>query len=389
MRETGCAAGMRARSDAGARGNSRRGGTSPGGGTVPCAKSAAGPCRADVAGRRERVRSHSSHTHLFLLACLAAARLSAPLARPPGVAAPPPPPRQGAGAPRPGALLPPGPRTGGESRRELLVLRGGGGFKFMEDPSRRAGAPEPGAGAKGAEADSDALGSSELENEYLLSGGAGDDDDDHVLSSLPDEAKSDYEPSAASGDDELDGASVHSLDAHVQNAAGGDADMRDDQPGGASASADSADEEGEAHGAAAHAHGGGTAGGLVAEVELLNGRLLNASRAGDVALIRQLVAQGASPNAVTPVERDQEFCHVAMRPLHLAAAGGHLDAYQALVDLGAAVRTEAGTGETELHFAAEHGHADVVRTLLDTASFRFCPDDAGCANTSGNLDSKR
>jgi len=33
--------------------------------------------------------------------------------------------------------------SAGAPRRELMVLRGGGGFKIMEDPSRRAGAPEP------------------------------------------------------------------------------------------------------------------------------------------------------------------------------------------------------------------------------------------------------
>ena len=275
-----------------------------------------------------------------------------------------------------------GGRVGGRGLPEAgAASGGGGGFKYMEDRSRIPAEPKPGAEEE-ADSDSAALGSSELEDEYLLSDGAGDDDD-HVLSSLPDEAKDDYEPSAASGDDQLNDASVHSLDAHGQ-AAVGDANMRDDPPGDASAST-SHDEAVDANdGAAAPAHGGGAAGGLVAAVELLNGQLLNASRAGDVPLIRQLVAQGASPNAVTPMEKDQEFCHVAMRPLHLAAAGGHLEAYQALVSLGAAVRTEAGTGETELHFAAEHGHADVVRTLLDTASFGFCADDAGCGNASGS-----
>ena len=331
------------------------------------------------------------HVGLMILAW--APRLSAPLARHAvGVAASTRDIHDRLGATRvPGRL----------NCRALLALRGGGrvggrvaagaasggggsssgGFKYMEDRSRIPAEPEPGAEEE-ADSDSAALGSSELEDEYLLSDGAGDGDD-HVLSSLPDEAKDDYEPSAASGDDQLNDASVHSLDAHGQ-AAVGDANMRDDPPGGASASTSADEAEDASDGAEAPAHGRGAAGGLVAAVEVLNGQLLNASRAGDVSLIRQLVAQGASPNAVTPMEKDQEFCHVAMRPLHLAAAGGHLEAYQALVSLGAAVRTEAGTGETELHFAAEHGHADVVRTLLDTASFGFCADDAGCGNASGS-----
>ena len=133
------------------------------------------PCRAVAAERRGRfpVNRPGNRPLLLLLACLAVARLSAPYARQPGpqrssgVAVAAPARLRGFGGPPP------------RHRELLLVLRGGGGeFKYMEDPSRARGPEEA------AEADSGAIGSSTLEDEYLLSGAAGDDED-HVLSSLP------------------------------------------------------------------------------------------------------------------------------------------------------------------------------------------------------------
>jgi ankyrin repeat protein/uncharacterized protein YegL len=51
-------------------------------------------------------------------------------------------------------------------------------------------------------------------------------------------------------------------------------------------------------------------------------------------------------------------------PLHLAAFYGRLDAFKTLIELGANVDVQTGSGETCLHIAIKHKHANVVRYIM-------------------------
>ncbi|PYH28881.1 ankyrin repeat domain-containing protein, partial [Aspergillus neoniger CBS 115656] len=52
------------------------------------------------------------------------------------------------------------------------------------------------------------------------------------------------------------------------------------------------------------------------------------------------------------------------QPIHLAAAGGHLQIVIRLVEMGADPNTSNRKGFTPLHLAAQAGHLEVVRELV-------------------------
>jgi hypothetical protein len=83
--------------------------------------------------------------------------------------------------------------------------------------------------------------------------------------------------------------------------------------------------------------------------------LHNAAAADDVVNIRRLV-EGADVN----VAGDGGW-----RPLHEAAAEGHVEAVQVLVELGADKEASTAAGDTPLHWAAYAGHVTVVKTLVE------------------------
>lgn len=66
--------------------------------------------------------------------------------------------------------------------------------------------------------------------------------------------------------------------------------------------------------------------------------------------------------------------------LHLAAAGGHVDAVRELLSRGARSDAENAQGLTPLHMAAEKGHADVIKLLLEN---RPAPAPGGIAVPAG------
>jgi ankyrin repeat protein len=89
--------------------------------------------------------------------------------------------------------------------------------------------------------------------------------------------------------------------------------------------------------------------------------LHDAAEAGDVALVRALLAAGVDVDPTTRLG--------AYTPLHLAAAAAKSDAVQALLDGGANPHAATTTGDVvALHFAAEAGDVRSIRALLDAGA---------------------
>ena len=85
-----------------------------------------------------------------------------------------------------------------------------------------------------------------------------------------------------------------------------------------------------------------------------------AAASGDLQTASELLAQGADVKAADSA---------GVTPLHDAAAAGHADMVQVLLQAGAAVtaaRTEDAV--TPLHLAAQHGHAQVLQLLLQSGA---------------------
>jgi ankyrin repeat protein len=85
-------------------------------------------------------------------------------------------------------------------------------------------------------------------------------------------------------------------------------------------------------------------------------RLLQAARQGDIAGIRQALAEGAPIDAGDP--RWSETALIR------AAAFGQRESVAVLVKAGASPGAESAGGRTVLHAAAESGNADIIRDVL-------------------------
>lgn len=87
--------------------------------------------------------------------------------------------------------------------------------------------------------------------------------------------------------------------------------------------------------------------------------LLEAVKAEDLAGVQAALAAGADANEPDPS---------TLTPLHMAAARGAMEIATLLIEAGADVAVEAGTGQGKahaLHLAAQFDHPDMVRLLLD------------------------
>jgi ankyrin repeat protein len=84
--------------------------------------------------------------------------------------------------------------------------------------------------------------------------------------------------------------------------------------------------------------------------------LMTAARTGSLASVKALLARGAIVDS-----KDDRRGQTA---LMWAAAEGHADVAQTLIDAGADVRARVPSGLTSLMFAAREGRLDVVRVLL-------------------------
>ena len=95
---------------------------------------------------------------------------------------------------------------------------------------------------------------------------------------------------------------------------------------------------------------------LVGAVSPGDSPLLDASKRGDIAAVKALLAQGADPNAARGD---------GLSALHLTAEEGNLEIVRLLLDAGADVAAKTHIGHYQpLHLASRTGQADVVRVLL-------------------------
>jgi ankyrin repeat protein len=99
--------------------------------------------------------------------------------------------------------------------------------------------------------------------------------------------------------------------------------------------------------------------------------LMTAARTGALSSVKALVARGASVNS-----KDERRGQTA---LMWAAAEGHADVVQALIDADADFGTRVPSGFTPLLFAVREGRIDVVRVLLKAGADvnEMIPADAG------------
>jgi len=102
--------------------------------------------------------------------------------------------------------------------------------------------------------------------------------------------------------------------------------------------------------------------------ELLSTDLLEAARRGDLATITRLLDE--SDDAVR--QHDERNCTA----LHFAAAGGHLEAVELLLDAGAELEAADVDGDTPLLWAAHAGHVEVAALLHDAGASPTPPNQA-------------
>jgi ankyrin repeat protein len=86
-----------------------------------------------------------------------------------------------------------------------------------------------------------------------------------------------------------------------------------------------------------------------------------AAQKGDIARVRQLLADGRSPNA---------FDELSMTPLHYAAENGHIAIMRMLLEAGADVNAheEARIGNTPLRDVADECSLAVATLLVDAGA---------------------
>ena len=97
------------------------------------------------------------------------------------------------------------------------------------------------------------------------------------------------------------------------------------------------------------------------EVEFDESDLHFAAQNGDMTRVRQLLADGRSPNT---------FDEISKTPLHYAAENGHIDIMRVLLDAGADVNAndEAHIGNTPLRDVADECSLAVATLLVDSGA---------------------
>src|SRR5688572_21893390 len=102
----------------------------------------------------------------------------------------------------------------------------------------------------------------------------------------------------------------------------------------------------------------------------LDGDLLDAVKAGDAQRTRELLGQGANPNATFSEEG-----YSNQTPLMYAAERGHTAVIRVLLAAGARVKAKdrfiapgEGGGETALDYAVRGRHAEAARVLVEAGA---------------------
>jgi ankyrin repeat protein len=108
-----------------------------------------------------------------------------------------------------------------------------------------------------------------------------------------------------------------------------------------------------------------------AESDRLTLDLTQAATRGEIAGVRAALASGAPIDAV-------DSHGLRGTALEKAAANGHEDVVELLLDRGATIRFNEGTGINAAHSAAVGGHSEILRMLVERAS----PEDLDAALSS-------
>ena len=91
-----------------------------------------------------------------------------------------------------------------------------------------------------------------------------------------------------------------------------------------------------------------------------------ASAAGHMGIARELVSEGADPNALAAQN---------LTPMHYACGKGHLNMVKFLVENGARVAENDRRGRSYLHMASEKGHVEIVEWLASNYRHVDVKDD--------------
>jgi len=100
-----------------------------------------------------------------------------------------------------------------------------------------------------------------------------------------------------------------------------------------------------------------------------------AARAGNLPRIRKLLApvSGGQVLDLNATTKDK----YEMTPLMLAAAGGHLDVIELLIEEGGQLNAQSASGDTCLHCAARNFHAAACRRLLQAGCLKHIANNEG------------
>ena len=127
---------------------------------------------------------------------------------------------------------------------------------------------------------------------------------------------------------------------------------------------------------------------LVTPMDAAEAHLWSAIERGDARRVHELATRWPS------LVRAQHIGRHLASPVHLAAAGGHLDVLRVLASAGANLSAVDAMQASPLHYAAEHGRVAAIEWLLRRESNVAVVDVLGCtplhvAARAGHVDCAR
>ena len=112
---------------------------------------------------------------------------------------------------------------------------------------------------------------------------------------------------------------------------------------------------------------------VLSTIDAATAHLWAAVELGDARRVHELVVRWSELTRVQHIAR-----HLAS-PVHLAAAGGHLDVLRVLAAAGANLSATDAMQATPLHYAAEHGQVAAIEWLLRREANVAAVDLLGCS----------